>query len=126
MLYSPYTHPDRVEGVRSTAAGKRPKLSLASLIGQAILSTAERKARLGQIYEWVAERYPEYYTLNQGGWQNSIRHNLTINKAFVRMTKEDGDNAGKGAFWTIHPDHLNDFQDGVFIGKVTPRREENW
>lgn len=50
--------------------------------------------------------------------QNSIRHNLTINKAFVRVPKGESDAPGKGAFWTIHLDHVQDFQDGVFVGKV--------
>jgi hypothetical protein len=60
---------ERIEGTRSTAAGKRPKLSLASLIGQAILSAPEQKARLSTIYEWISERYPDYYRMNTGGWQ---------------------------------------------------------
>ena len=68
MLQS-FTNPDRVEGTRSTAAGKRPKLSLASLIGQAILSSPGQKARLGTIYEWISTRYPDYYKMNCGGWQ---------------------------------------------------------
>jgi hypothetical protein len=69
-MLSPYSL-ERVEGYRATAAGKRPKLSLASLIGQAILSSPEQKARLSSIYEWIADRYPEYYQMNQGGWQVS-------------------------------------------------------
>jgi hypothetical protein len=55
--------------LRSTAAGKRPKLSLASLIGQAILSSPNQKARLSNIYEYISNRYPDYYKMNNGGWQ---------------------------------------------------------
>lgn len=54
---------------RKTVAGGRPKLSLASLIGQAILASDGVKARLSTIYEWIAKNYPEYYQLNHGGWQ---------------------------------------------------------
>lgn len=60
---------DAMAEQRATAAGKRPKLSLASLIGQAITAQPEQKARLSSIYEWIATNYPEYYKLNQGGWQ---------------------------------------------------------
>ena len=60
---------DQDDGLRSTAAGKRPKLSLASLIGQAILSSPGQKARLSTVYMWISHRYPEYYKLNCGGWQ---------------------------------------------------------
>ena len=49
--------------------GRRPKLSLASLIGQAILAQPEQRARLSAIYEYVTKEYPEYYKLNEGGWQ---------------------------------------------------------
>jgi hypothetical protein len=52
-----------------SAANKRLKLSLASLIGQAILNAPGNKARLGTIYEWIALRYPDQYQLNHGGWQ---------------------------------------------------------
>jgi hypothetical protein len=59
-------------GERQTAAGKRPRLSLASLIGQAILSSPEQKSRLQNIYDWIANRFPEYYQLNVGGWQVKV------------------------------------------------------
>lgn len=42
---------------------KRPKLSLASLIGQAIMSQPGEKARLSTIYDWISNKYPEYYRL---------------------------------------------------------------
>ncbi len=67
MLQSPFSN--RIEGTRATAAGKRPKLSLASLIGQAILAAENNRARLSTIYEWISERYPDYYKMNYGGWQ---------------------------------------------------------
>ena len=57
---------------RATAAGQRPKMSLASLIGQAIMASNQQKARLSTIYEWISERYPDYYRMNSGGWQVSL------------------------------------------------------
>ena len=39
---------------------------------------------------------------NQKGWQNSIRHNLSLNKAFVRH-KERDDGGRKGGNWSINP-----------------------
>jgi hypothetical protein len=66
------------EQQRPSGMGKRPKLSLASLIGQAILAHPENKARLSSIYEWIANEYPEYYKLNQGGWQVSLCNHETI------------------------------------------------
>ena len=39
---------------------------------------------------------------NCKGWQNSIRHNLSLNKAFVRQ-KERDDGGRKGGTWSINP-----------------------
>ena len=39
---------------------------------------------------------------NSKGWQNSIRHNLSLNKAFIRQ-KERDDGGRKGGTWSINP-----------------------
>ena len=39
---------------------------------------------------------------NPKGWQNSIRHNLSLNKAFIRH-KERDDGGRKGGTWSINP-----------------------
>ena len=36
----------------------------------------------------------------------------------MRVPKEPSDPAGKGAFWAIDPNHLDDFENGVFIGRI--------
>jgi hypothetical protein len=39
---------------------------------------------------------------NSKGWQNSIRHNLSLNKSFIRQ-KERDDGGRKGGTWSINP-----------------------
>ncbi|CAO3597984.1 unnamed protein product [Absidia cylindrospora] len=55
--------------------------------------------------------------MNEHGWQNSIRHNLSLNKAFVRIQRSSKTNSGKGSFWTIRAG-----QEVVFIDNLIKRR----
>ncbi|RUP50488.1 fork head domain-containing protein [Jimgerdemannia flammicorona] len=82
----------------------KPPYSYATLIAQAILSSAERKLTLNEIYLWISERY-KFYKVGDHGWQNSIRHNLSLNKAFVKLERQPvpGSNIGKGSHWTVKP-----------------------
>ncbi|KAJ3193325.1 transcription factor [Irineochytrium annulatum] len=55
------------EGGDSTADA-RPNVSYATMIYQAICSSAERKMTLNGIYRWISENYP-YYQMHKAGWQ---------------------------------------------------------
>ncbi|KAG0209832.1 Pre-rRNA-processing protein fhl1 [Mortierella sp. GBA30] len=90
----------------------KPPFSYASLIAQAINSTPSRKLTLNGIYNHITNHYP-YYQLAQNGWQNSIRHNLSLNKAFVKVPRSDSE-PGKGAFWTIDQSCESQFTNGVY------------
>ncbi|RWA07714.1 hypothetical protein EKO27_g7399 [Xylaria grammica] len=81
--------------------GMKPGHSYAQLIGMAILRAPRRKLTLSQIYKWISDTY-KFYNANDAGWQNSIRHNLSLNKAFIKQERPK-DDPGKGNYWAIEP-----------------------
>lgn len=93
----------------------KPHWSYAALIGQAIFSTEQRKISLADVYQYIMVCYP-YYRKEDSGWQNSIRHNLSLNECFVK-TARGPDNPGKGCLWAISPGCEEQFADGNFVKK---------
>lgn len=81
--------------------GKKPALSYALLIGQSILRAPNRRLTLASIYKWISDSFA-FYNSAESGWQNSIRHNLSLNKAFYKQERPK-DDPGKGNYWAITP-----------------------
>jgi len=93
--------------------GTKPPYSYAHLIGMAILRSPHRRLTLNQIYNWIMNTF-EYYRAEaqpQTNWQNSIRHNLSLNKAFVKEERPK-DEPGKGHYWKIVPGAETQFAKG--------------
>ncbi|CEH18525.1 fork head transcription factor sep1 [Ceraceosorus bombacis] len=89
------------------------QVSYAGLIGQAILLSSDGKLSLNEIYNWISASYP-YYVRGDRGWQNSIRHNLSLNKSFIKVERGP-DMPGKGGFWSIQPGHESRFRCGLYF-----------
>ncbi|PWA01733.1 hypothetical protein BB558_002145 [Smittium angustum] len=78
--------------------GKLPH-SYATIITYAILHHPEKKMTLNEIYNWIMDQYPHFKNIGVG-WKNSIRHNLSLNRIFVKMTRPEK-KSGKGSYWTV-------------------------
>ena len=88
--------------------GNKPSYSYAQMIGMAILRAPNRRLTLSQIYDWIATTFSYYRNDPKRGWHNSIRHNLSLNKAFMKMERPKSD-SGKGSYWVIVPGQEHNF-----------------
>lgn len=79
----------------ATNEEKRPTLSYVALIFKAIQESPEKKLSLSEIYGYILHNYP-YFSNNKKGWQNSIRHNLSLNDCFIKLPREPGMGERKG------------------------------
>ncbi|KIX91968.1 uncharacterized protein Z520_12295 [Fonsecaea multimorphosa CBS 102226] len=82
--------------------GNKPAYSYAQMIGMAILRAPNRRLTLAQIYDWISTTFAYYREDTKQSWHNSIRHNLSLHKAFTKQERPKGD-AGKGSYWVIEP-----------------------
>jgi len=80
----------------------KPKMSYKKLIMMAIEDSPFKMLKLNDIYEWILGRYPSFKA-NRTGFQNSIRHNLSLNKVFIKVDMPGLSHGGKGNYWTINP-----------------------
>lgn len=76
--------------------------SYAQLIVQSITAAHDKQLTLSGIYSYISKNYPYYRTGANKGWQNSIRHNLSLNRYFIKVPRSQ-DEPGKGSFWRIDP-----------------------
>lgn len=98
---------DDIDYSDEAARDIKPPHSYAQLIGQAILSSPEQMLTLSNIYSFIKERY-SFFRHTGAGWQNSIRHNLSLSKSFEKVARRT-DEPGKGMKWKIADKEKDDF-----------------
>ncbi|KER26297.1 hypothetical protein T265_06415 [Opisthorchis viverrini] len=83
----------------------KPPFSYATLICLAMRELGKPKVTLSDIYGWIMNNFA-YYRHTDSSWQNSVRHNLSLNKCFEKVPR-DKNERGKGGFWRVNPKHAD-------------------
>lgn len=79
----------------------KPTCSYSNLITSCLRKfSTEKGMSLSEIYSGIRELFP-YYKYCPDGWQSSVRHNLSLNKSFCKVSKE-----GKGWLWGLDEEYI--------------------
>ncbi|XP_060946852.1 forkhead box protein J1-A [Limanda limanda] len=108
--------PDEVDYRRDPSI--KPPHSYATLICMSLQASGGGKTTLSCIYRWISDNFC-YYRHAEPTWQNSIRHNLSLNKCFIKVPRQK-DEPGKGGFWKIDPQYAERLLSGAYKKRRLP------
>ncbi|XP_030646816.1 forkhead box protein J1-A [Chanos chanos] len=108
--------PDEVD--YKTNPHVKPPYSYATLICMAMQASKKTKITLSCIYKWITDNFC-YFRHADPTWQNSIRHNLSLNKCFIKVPRQK-DEPGKGGFWKIDPQYAERLLSGAYKRRRMP------
>eukprot|EP00730_Choanoeca_flexa_P010988 TRINITY_DN2206_c0_g1_i1.p1 TRINITY_DN2206_c0_g1~~TRINITY_DN2206_c0_g1_i1.p1 ORF type:complete len:434 (+),score=99.48 TRINITY_DN2206_c0_g1_i1:268-1569(+) len=99
----------------------KPPYSFPCLIGMAMLHHNNTPVAVADLYSYILKRYP-YFETAKSGWKNSIRHNLSLNKYFLKVEREVPD-VRKGSLWAMVPGKEDDMRRDIENCRVRHERK---
>ncbi|KAI0144581.1 hypothetical protein GGR57DRAFT_326673 [Xylariaceae sp. FL1272] len=102
----------RSHGSQGGGKGGKDTTPYAKLIFECLMAASNKTMSLQDIYRWFEQNTDKGHDGSKG-WQNSIRHNLSMNKAFKKTNRErsgevgSGDAAKKSTDWTLEEWAIN-------------------
>ncbi|KEF56763.1 uncharacterized protein A1O9_06953 [Exophiala aquamarina CBS 119918] len=114
-LRTPWSSPEYMPCEPLSTNGDEDELTddkpYAKLIWEALMEAPRKRMMLRDIYEWFRQNTTKTQDNATNGWQNSIRHNLSMNKAFENDREQGRGNARKAnSVWVLTEDAI---QNGV-------------
>ncbi|KTW31587.1 hypothetical protein T552_00225 [Pneumocystis carinii B80] len=92
---------DTLNSLQITTGIQGKPYSYAQLITYAIATSSSQKMTLSELYKWCIDNFPYFKETPNQGWKNSIRHNLSLNRNFIRIPRPINE-PGKGSYWTLN------------------------
>ncbi|KAK5110638.1 hypothetical protein LTR62_005678 [Meristemomyces frigidus] len=80
----------------------------AQLLYQCLRTAPDNVMSLKELYDWVKEHSQKAKDPANRGWQNSVRHNLSMNAAFERVPPCESHGIKKGSLWRLTNAALRD------------------
>lgn len=95
---------------KDTYSEDKPPFSYVALCVMAIQSSPVKMMTLNQIYNFITKNF-QFYRQNNMKWQNSLRHSLSYNDCFVKVSNYSI-LGRKSCYWTLHENCFMMFKDG--------------